>query len=250
MARQPLLNNETRLIDRFGLLTMVTAATIVMLMLVNIDPNLYDSLQRWESWVASALAGATLLLALRASGLNRRWQRIADILVIVVVVALGLITLLQEFIPSLESTAGPAPLAVVALAVLAPVAVIARLVRHREVTRGTLQGAISGYLLLALTYFYLFLAVERLSDERFFAVEVPTQSFMYFSLVTITTTGYGDLTAQSDLGRLVATSEAVIGQIYLVTFVALIVGLLVSSRRSFRLSGDPDASQSPSDPST
>jgi voltage-gated potassium channel Kch len=124
-----------------------------------------------------------------------------------------------------------------------------RLVRHREVTRGTLLGSVSGYLLIALTYFYLFLALERLLDEHFFGVDVPTQSFMYFSLVTITTTGYGDLAAQSDLGRLLATSEAVIGQIYLVTFVAMIVGLFISGRRTFRLSGDPDASLSDDSPS-
>ena len=46
---------------------------------------------------------------------------------------------------------------------------------------------------------------------------------MYFSLVTITTVGYGDFAAVTDLGRMAAASEAVLGQVFLVTFVALIV---------------------------
>ena len=54
---------------------------------------------------------------------------------------------------------------------------------------------------------------------------------MYFSLTTITTVGYGDLTAQTHLGRLLANSEAVVGQVYLVTFVAMIVGLRAQAWR-------------------
>jgi voltage-gated potassium channel Kch len=48
---------------------------------------------------------------------------------------------------------------------------------------------------------------------------------MYFSLSTITTVGYGDLTAITPFARLIATAEAVSGQVYLVTFVAMLVGL-------------------------
>ena len=50
--------------------------------------------------------------------------------------------------------------------------------------------------------------------------------------MTLTTVGYGDLTAASHLGRSLAIAEALIGQIYLVTVVAGIVGGLGSSRRA------------------
>ncbi len=50
--------------------------------------------------------------------------------------------------------------------------------------------------------------------------------FLYFSLATLTTTGYGDLTAAGELGRTLAVLEALLGQIYLVTVVALLVSNL------------------------
>jgi hypothetical protein len=239
---RPLLSNESRMIDRFGLLTLVTIATIVLLMLINVDPQQHGVLHVWEMVGASILVAITLVLALRASGLSRRYQRVADIMVLLVITVVIIVGIVESLGGRVTSTAGPAPGFVVILAVCAPIAVIARLVRHREITRGTLLGAISGYLLIAVAFFYLFMLVGEFSGDHFFGERETTQAYMYFSLVTITTTGYGDLTAHSDLGRLLATSEAVIGQIYLVTFVAMIVGLFVAGRQTFRLSGDPDAS--------
>jgi len=56
------------------------------------------------------------------------------------------------------------------------------------------------------------------------------RNLLYFSFVTITTVGYGDFTAATDLGRSLAITEALIGQIYLVTVVAAIVGGLGARR--------------------
>ena len=64
----------------------------------------------------------------------------------------------------------------------------------------------------------------------YFGESQPTTSYMYFSLTTITTTGYGDFTAASEFGRLLAMAEAVTGQVYLVTFVAMLVGLFAANR--------------------
>ena len=54
--------------------------------------------------------------------------------------------------------------------------------------------------------------------------------FLYFSFVTMTTVGYGDLTAAGDLGRMLAVTEALIGQLYLVTVVALVIGNIGQER--------------------
>ena len=80
----------------------------------------------------------------------------------------------------------------------------------------------------------------RLRDRRrprlgaFFAqhAAASSQNLLYFSFATITTSGYGDLTAATDVGRSLAIAEALIGQIYLVTVVAAIVGGLGRRRRA------------------
>ena len=58
--------------------------------------------------------------------------------------------------------------------------------------------------------------------------------FTYFSLITITTVGYGDFDPAGVFGRAAAAWEAVIGQIYLVVVVARLVSLL---RRSCSFEG-------------
>jgi hypothetical protein len=55
--------------------------------------------------------------------------------------------------------------------------------------------------------------------------------YVYFSFVTLTTVGYGDLTSRLDLGRMCSIFEALFGQLYLVSVVALLVSNVGRSRR-------------------
>jgi hypothetical protein len=242
--RRPIFDDRSRLLDRFGMLLIVTVSSIVILMLVDIGPRASAASGRWQSALASLLVGATLLLALRASGLSRRPQRIADVIVLVVVSSVSFLALVTTFSSVVPPPTSAAPLLVVLLSIVAPIAIIRRLVQHREVTRGTLLGAISGYLLLPIAFFYVFLASITITQESFFGTAQPTTSYMYFSLTTITTTGYGDLTAVEPFGRLLATAEAVTGQVYLVTFVAMLVGLFAANRMAGRPTVS-DAAQPP-----
>ena len=118
---------------------------------------------------------------------------------------------------------------------------VRRLLQHRTVSVGTLQGAIAAYLLIPVAYYYVFQALDARGSDLFFGQPESATSFMYFSLSTITTLGYGDLGATTDLGRLLATSEAVIGQIYLVTFVGMIVGLFAAGRAGGSPTEDPES---------
>jgi hypothetical protein len=202
-------------------------ATIVMLALVDVSDTDQGGLSVIAWVVSTILVGCTLLLSLRAAGLRRSNQRIVDIAVIIVLGAMTLLVVRQALDPTIptDPTDATPPGMIVALAAVAPVAVARRLLRHREVSNATLLGAISAYLLIPIAFFQLFLALESWGGQPFFGDPQPTPAFMYFSLTTLTTVGYGDLTAASDLGRLAANAEAVIGQVYLVTFVAMIVGL-------------------------
>ena len=68
-------------------------------------------------------------------------------------------------------------------------------------------------------------AIYHLTHSPFFANNQPasTQTFQYFSFVTLTTLGYGDFTAVQNGGRAVAVLEALAGQVFLATLVARLV---------------------------
>jgi hypothetical protein len=67
----------------------------------------------------------------------------------------------------------------------------------------------------------------------FVQTDNPTSmDYLYFSLVTLATLGYGDLTASGSLGRMLSVTEALAGQLYLVSIVAVLVSNLGRERRS------------------
>jgi len=93
-------------------------------------------------------------------------------------------------------------------------------------------GALCLYLLLGLIFALVFSSIG-FSHPPFFAQKeaaVPND-YVYFSFVTLTTVGYGDLTAKADFSRMLAVSEALMGQLYLVSVVALLVSNLGRERR-------------------
>ncbi len=174
--------------------------------------------------VTIALQGLTLLAALRVSGAHRFLVRAATaITVVAVITATGIV------IGPGELGADGGRLVSLMLVLLAPAAIIAGIVRQARasgaITVRTMFGVLCVYLLLGATFGLVFGVVSSLESEPFFAqLANPTQSdFLYFSFETLTTTGYGDLTAATDSGRSLAVTETLFGQIYLVTVVALIV---------------------------
>jgi hypothetical protein len=117
------------------------------------------------------------------------------------------------------------------LVVLAPPTVILGVARslreHGEVTIEAVFGVLCLYLLLGMCFAFIYGVIDRY-DGPFFANggAATTSNCLYYSFTTLTTVGYGDLTAASNLGRTLSTFEALLGQIYLVTIVSLIVGNL------------------------
>jgi len=105
---------------------------------------------------------------------------------------------------------------------------------RKEVTREMIFAAIVAYLLIALMWAFLYMVLEKLAPGSFSfsddALMSETKQFQYFSFVTITTLGYGDVTPLTDKASTLAMLEALIGQIYLVVLVAWLVGMHVSRR--------------------
>jgi hypothetical protein len=130
------------------------------------------------------------------------------------------------------------------LAVMAPPAIIvgtARTLRARkQVTLEAVFGVLCLYLLLGMLFAFLYVLIGRLNGGAFFARDqsLTTAHSLYFSFTTLTTVGYGDFTAASNLGHTLSNAEALIGQIYLVTVVSLIVGNLGLGRMNASDSDD------------
>ena len=113
---------------------------------------------------------------------------------------------------------------------------------HKEVTRDLIVGAAVVYLLMALMWTFIFVVVETLHPGSFNlpgGVDIEaTRHFLYYSFVTLTTLGYGDITPITTMARSLCILEAVIGQLYLVVQVAWLVGVHVSQSMLKRVGRD------------
>jgi hypothetical protein len=182
----------------------------------------------WLAFAALTVQGAVLVFVLHTSDVGLRTRRIGEAVALVAVVG-GLLSL-AEVGPGTERTAAM----VSTLMVLAtPVAIIQRVGRQATVDATVIAGAICIYLLLGLFFARIYGLEDQLSQGPFFvqAEQASDADHVYFSFVTLATLGYGDLTPVGDLGRMTAVTEALLGQIYLVTVVALAVSRIGSARR-------------------
>ena len=100
-----------------------------------------------------------------------------------------------------------------------------RVLSQRRVNMEMLMGALCVYFLIGLMFSNVYLAIDAFSAEPLFGRVVPRSDFSYFSFITLTTVGYGDITATIDIGRRVAVIEAMTGQVFLATAVARLVSL-------------------------
>ncbi len=108
-----------------------------------------------------------------------------------------------------------------------------------EVDQNRLMGAVCVYLLLGLAWAYVFTLIHIVSPTSFEGIagatteaHAQTIQFLYYSFVTLTTLGYGEITPASPVAQTLAYMEAVSGQFYLTILVAALVGMLLSRRQS------------------
>jgi Ion channel len=181
-------------------------------------------------FVAVSLQAAVLVAAVVASRAHR-----SIIVMSVIAAVLGVAGAGAALVGTDEF--GDASAEVIALfyVLLTPPALVSGLVKHfREEGEATMQlmfGVLCLYLLAGLLFGVAFAADQEISNDPFFTTGAGQRDdFLYFSFATLTTVGYGDLIAAHDVGRSLAITEALIGQIYLVTVVALIVSNLRPGR--------------------
>ena len=167
---------------------------------------------------------AAVVGSLRATGVvpgrMRRFLVVAAVLAIVVA--------LDGFLDERGLTIG-VWLAVAAILGFSAFALLRRIFEHEEVVAGHVVAALALYVEVSLVFAFVYAAAGDRAGSEFFTNGVPGNlgDFVYFSVVTITTLGFGDLAPATDLGRSLVMIETLLGQILLVVLVAYLVGALV-----------------------
>ena len=179
-----------------------------------------------------ALTGATLLFALRTSRVRPRVLRTAQVLVGIAIAASALTLLSGD---TRLATAATSVIGFV-IAAIVPFVILRRIARSAEITYRLVIGALVVYLLIGLCYSYVFGLIALVNGQPFFVqtADPSSANYLYFSYTTLSTVGYGDFSAASTLGQMIAISEALFGQLYLVSIVAILVANIGRSFRQVR----------------
>jgi Ion channel len=206
--------------DSYGLLL-----TLLFVLYLTIAAANQQSL--WARFFISTILGAVLLLAFHTSHVRARGFTVGVVLVVIADTA-NLFQALFDRHGNDGST-----YIMFALVLIAPAVILNRIIRHETIGLETILGAICVYVLIAIAFAGIYAGINDGEPGGFFAqhVVVNNVDFLYFSFVTITTVGYGDLTAGTSTGRVLVTFEALIGQIFLVTLVARLVAMYGVRRR-------------------
>ncbi|HEX5585958.1 MAG TPA: ion channel [Acidimicrobiia bacterium] len=200
--------------DSYGLLLGAILAGYVVIALLE------RSL--WERFAISVVLGATFLLALFTSHVRGRGFRVG-----IVAVAFACLSTLLQALVGRHGNDG-STFIIFLLVLVAPVVILNRILRHETIGTETILGAVCVYVLLGIAFAGVFAAVDDFDHGTFFAQrDTPATNveFLYFSFITMTTVGYGDLSPATDVGRVIVTFEALLGQVFLVTLVARLVSM-------------------------
>jgi len=110
------------------------------------------------------------------------------------------------------------------------------IIKSRDITTEILSASICVYLLIGLTWATLYVIVNMFYPGSFIDTDGKAlqdgPDFLFFSYVTLTTVGYGNIEAITDQARSFASLEALTGQLYLTVMVARLVGLHISKPRT------------------
>jgi len=175
----------------------------------------------WAQSVVLAIQIATVWLTFRTARapLSRR------VLTSVVFVAVAAVAFVNLFIVLTSEALAVAFVVSALLYFAAPFAVVRDIATRRSVDQETVLGAIAAYLFVGMFFAFTYRAIGILQPTPFFGAEGPgdMSQALFFSFVTLTTTGYGNLVPATNPGQSLAVLEAVLGQLFLVTAVAKII---------------------------
>jgi hypothetical protein len=213
--------------DSYGLVLVLVVVTYVVSV---------SFVAGWAQSVVLAVQLATVWLTFRTA----RTPLSARVMVYVVFLAVAAVAFVNLFIAVTSEALAVAFVVSALLYVVAPFAVVRDIATRRSVDQEAVLGAIAAYLIVGMFFAFTYRAIGVLQPTPFFGAEGPgdmTQT-LFFSFVTLTTTGYGNLVPATNPGQSLAVMEAVLGQLFLVTAVAKII--TAWKPRRWRSPEDPD----------
>lgn len=194
---------------------LVLGLIVVVFVFTSVAPD-----SSWADSTLVLLQSLTLVTALWTSGVAQADSKIS----------IGLIALATTSAVLLLVFGGTFFEAVVlvlaGLLTLATILTVALgIVDQGEANVKAVSGAVCVYVLIGLLFVFLYGVIAVVSSDDFFAqgTDGNRSLRLYFSFVTLATLGYGDYTPAHELGRTLAIVEALFGQLYLVTVIAVLV---------------------------
>jgi hypothetical protein len=175
-------------------------------------------------WV-DEVSGAVFILILLMLVANQNVPRVLRRMAFATAGVSAALTLVRVAAPSDLAIAADA-FSTMTVGAVAILAIISRLLTHEDVERSTVMGAFLAYALFGFSAAFLYLGLDAVTADPFFNQgEVPTGDYIYFSLVTLTTVGFGDFTAATDIGKRLVAIQAIVGQVFIVVLVGRLVSL-------------------------
>jgi hypothetical protein len=195
----------------YGLVLLMIIGTYVLALLAESRTMIALLLfvQTLTVWQALRVSGARIGMRLAAAGVF-----------VLALVAAGANLLVHD-----TPLIGYTFLAASALYLLAPFAIVRDLGRHGGVDLQTMLGALAAYLLIGMAFGFGYECVSALQPGPLFGADGDPglSEALFFSFVTMTTTGYGDMVPATNPAQSIAVLEALLGQLFLVTAVAKVV---------------------------
>ena len=208
--------------DRGLSIILILLVTIIFVLPVVLTPSPTERFVRNFIFSALLITGAVTVI-------ESRWQR-------VVVAALAMAALLVRWAAVVESSNVLIvwrEASTLVMLLLFIIVVAMRTYQRGPVSYHRIQGAIAVYLLFGLVWAQAYELLHLLRPEAFSsAVDLASGSktWIYYSFVTLTTMGYGDITPVHPLARSLAISEALTGQLYIAVTLARLMALHISAR--------------------
>jgi hypothetical protein len=208
------LGRSFRSTDSYGLVLLMIVATYVLVTTLS---------RQLGATILLVAQIATVWLALRTSHARRGLRLAANGLFVLA----GVVAVVNLVAPRERTLEAFVFAAAVVLYLLAPFSIVRHIAYRRAVDQETMLGALATYLFIGMAFAFLYRFLGAVQVSAFYGDrgDGTLSQDLFFSFVTLTTTGYGDLVPAGNPGQSLAVLEALLGQLFLVTAVGKLVSV-------------------------